>query len=128
MTETAQLVSQKLVSVVFRKGEGHGHGGRIVEPIEAFDRDENGFISADESRHVMTSLIEPHRGGETEFIKKASADASHNKSSDKNLLESCAKKRNGRARGIQCLSDMKTADIAPSSKGRLPNSKQLWSS
>ena len=55
----------KFVSVVFRKG-GHGHGGRITEAIEAFDRDENGFISADESRRVLTSLIEST--GEDEMI------------------------------------------------------------
>ena len=26
-------------SVVFKRGEGHGHGGEIVEAIEAFDPD-----------------------------------------------------------------------------------------
>ena len=89
LTENGTFDFQKFVSVVFRKGEGHGHGGRITEAIEAFDRDENGFISADESRRVLTSLIEStgedemipkknpareHRGGETEFLKKSSAD------------------------------------------------------
>ena len=57
----------KFVSVVFRKGEGHGHGGRI---IEACDRDDYGFISADESRHVMTILIEPTGEEADEMILK----------------------------------------------------------
>ena len=54
--------------------------------------------------------------GRTEFVEKASADASHKKFSDKKLPESRAEKNNGR---IQRLSDMKTADIARSSKGRI---------
>ena len=65
---------------------------------------ENVLISADESRHVMASLMEPtgevvdemilenlageHREGETEFTEKVSADANH-------------KKEHGGARGIQ---------------------------
>ena len=57
--------------------------------------------------------------GRTEFVEKASADASHKKCSDKKLPESRAMKNNGRAWRTQCLSDMKTADIARSSKGRI---------
>ena len=74
---------------------------------------ENVLISADVSRHVMASLMEPtgevvdemilenparkHREGETEFTEKVSADASHKEFSDRKLLESCAKKEHGRA-------------------------------
>ena len=50
--------------------------------------------------------------GHTEFVEKASADASHKKFSDKKLPESRAKKKNGRASRNQCSSDLKTADTA----------------
>ena len=69
---------------------------------------ENVLISADESRHVMASLMEPtgevvdemilenpageHREGETEFAEKVSADASHKEFGDRKLMESRAKK------------------------------------
>ena len=57
--------------------------------------------------------------GRVEFHEKASADASHKKFSDKKLPESRAKKKNGPASRIQCLSDMKIADTARSSKGKI---------
>ena len=57
--------------------------------------------------------------GRIEFDEKVSADASHKKFSDKKLPESRAKKKNGRAWRIQRLSDVKTADTARSSKGRI---------
>ena len=56
---TTCSISQNFVSVVFKRGEGHGHGGEIVEAIEASTLMENVLISADESRHVMASLMEP---------------------------------------------------------------------
>ena len=52
--------------------------------------------------------------GRIECVEKASA-------------ESRAKKKNGRARGIQCLSDTKTADSARSSKGRIAELKAALS-
>ena len=74
--------------------------------------------SRESPRRSRTDVIMCVRG-RTQFVEKASADASHKKFSDKKLPESRAKKKNGRARGIQCLRDTKTADIACSSKGRI---------
>ena len=67
-------------------------------------------VSPRRSRTDATAYVR----GRIEFVEKASADGSH-----KEFSESRAKKKNGRAGGIQCLSDTKTADTARSSKWRV---------
>lgn len=52
-----------------------GRGGRYADEEQVFDRDNNGFISAAELRHVMTSIGEKLTDDEVdEMIREADQD------------------------------------------------------
>jgi len=71
----SQLTSVEFLTMMARKMKDTDSEEEIREAFKVFDRDNNGFISAAELRHVMTSIGEKLTDDEVdEMIREADQD------------------------------------------------------
>ena len=71
----AELASLEFLTMMARKMKDTDSEEEIREAFKVFDRDNNGFISAAELRHVMTSIGEKLTDDEVdEMIREADQD------------------------------------------------------
>lgn len=71
----AELTATEFLTMMARKMKDTDSEEEIREAFKVFDRDNNGFISAAELRHVMTSIGEKLTDDEVdEMIREADQD------------------------------------------------------
>ena len=75
MVDLADLLATEFLMMMARKMKDTDSEEEIREAFKVFDRDNNGFISAAELRHVMTSIGEKLTDDEVdEMIREADQD------------------------------------------------------